>query len=351
MRDRPTGAEALLDRFPAVREHLDAATTGVPPLASIAAVGEAVDAWAQGRVDGPSYDAAVERSRTAFARLTGVPAEDVACGPQVSTFVALVAAALEPGAEVLVAEGDFTSLLFPLLAQEARGVRVRAVALERLVEAIDARTALVAVSAVQSADSRVLDLDALASAADHHGADVLLDATQAAGWVPVDAGRFAYVVAGAYKWLLAPRGTAFLAVRPAAAERLVPHTAGWYAAAAPWETCYGTPLRLPPTARRFEVSPSWIAWAGTAPSLELVAEAGAEAIGAYDRALAARLCAGLGLAHAGSAIVVVDRPGAAERLAAAGVRAAVRAGRVRLSCHLPASAADVDRAIDALAHP
>jgi selenocysteine lyase/cysteine desulfurase len=226
---------------------------------------------------------------------------------------------------------------------------VRAVPLERVAEAIDARTALVAVSAVQSADGRVTDLDALAAAADHHGADVLLDATQAAGWLPVDAARFAFVVAGAYKWLLSPRGTGFLAVRPDARERLSLDTAGWYAAAEPWASCYGAPLRVAPTAKRFDVSPAWTCWAGTAPSVELVAELGAEAIGAYDLALAARLRDGLGLPEAGSAIVVVDRPGAAERLAAAGVRASVRAGRVRLSCHLPGTAADVDRALEALA--
>jgi len=47
--------------------------------------------------------------------------------------------------------------------------------------------------------------------------------------------------------------------------------------------------------------------------------------------------------------VVTERPDAAARLAAAGVRAAVRAGRVRLSCHLTATAGDVDRALEALA--
>jgi selenocysteine lyase/cysteine desulfurase len=51
-----------------------------------------------------------------------------------------------------------------------------------------------------------------------------------------------------------------------------------------------------------------------------------------------------------SAIVVVDVPdGTAARLAAAGVAASVRAGRLRLSCHLHNDEADVDRALEALA--
>lgn len=150
----------------------------------------------------------------------------MACGGSVSVFAGLVAASLPAGAEVLVAAGDFTSVLFPFLAQQRRGVRVREVALEQIADAVDAATTLVAVSAAQSADGRVLDLDVLAGTADHHGADVFLDVTQAAGWMAIGAERFSYVCGGAYKWLLAPRGTAFLAVAPDAAERLTPHTAG-----------------------------------------------------------------------------------------------------------------------------
>jgi selenocysteine lyase/cysteine desulfurase len=344
----PDDIAAALDRFPPARGHLDAATSGIPPLAAVVAVRVAVEAWASGHLDGPGFDVDVDRARAAFARIVGAAPGSVACGANVSVFAGLVAASLPPGSEILVAEGDFTSLMFPMLVQGSRGVRVRQVPLTSVPEAIEARTALVAVSAVQSSDGRVLDLDALATAAEHHGADVFLDVTQAAGWLPFDAGRFAFVCAGAYKWLLAPRGAAFFAVHPDVVDRLLPHTAGWYAASEPWATCYGGPLRLPATAKRFDVSPAWVCWAGAAPALELVDELGAEAIGAYDRALAARLREGLGLRPSDSAIVVVGQSDAGPRLERAGVRASVRAGRVRLSCHLPATAADVDLAIDAL---
>ena len=46
--------------------------------------------------------------------------------------------------------------------------------------------------------------------------------------------------------------------------------------------------------------------------------------------------------------MTADSPGAAERLAAAGVRAAVRAGRVRLAFHLYSDERDVDLAVSAL---
>jgi selenocysteine lyase/cysteine desulfurase len=347
--DRPPDLTLVArECFPDVRGHLDAATAGVPPLAAVRATRAAIADWEQGRIDARRLDTDVERSREAFARILGVPSGEIACGSQVSVFAGLVAASVPPGGEILTAAGDFTSVLFPMLAQQARGVRVREVELSRLPEAVDARTALVAVSAVQSADGRIADLEGLAAAAGHHGAEVFLDVTQAAGWLPVDGGRFTYVCAGAYKWLLSPRGTALMRVAPAAVERIVPHTAGWYAAVDPWGACYGGPLRLPSSAKRFDVSPAWMCWAGTAPALELIDELGPQCIGAYDRELAHRLRAGLGLPPSPSAITTLEAPGAEQRLRAAGVRASVRAGRVRIACHLPATAEDVDRAVEAL---
>ena len=64
-------------------------------------------------------------ARESWARLHGVAEADVAIGPQVSPFVGIVAASLEPGSRVLCAEEDFTSVLFPWLAQDLRR-RVRA---------------------------------------------------------------------------------------------------------------------------------------------------------------------------------------------------------------------------------
>ena len=46
--------------------------------------------------------------------------------------------------------------------------------------------------------------------------------------------------------------------------------------------------------------------------------------------------------------MTVDVPGAQEKLAAAGIRAAVRAGRVRASFHVYSTEADVDMALAAL---
>jgi selenocysteine lyase/cysteine desulfurase len=276
-----------------------------------------------------------------------VPAADVAVSGQVSYFTGLVALALDRGARVVCAERDFTSVLWPFLVA---GARVDTVPLDAVAEAVDGDTAVVAVSAVQSIDGRVADLDAIAAAAAHHGALTCIDATQASGWLPLDAGRFDFVLASAYKWLLSPRGTSFMAVRPSAAERLRPHMAGWYAGDDPFDTNYDVPLRLAADASRFDLSPAWLSWVGAAPAIELLSEVGIEAIHAHDVGLANRFRAGLGMEPGDSAIVaLVGDDELVAGLRAADVVVTVREGFVRLSFHLWNTEVDVDRALEVAA--
>ncbi|MEH0841490.1 aminotransferase class V-fold PLP-dependent enzyme [Micromonospora sp. CPCC 205711] len=327
---------------------LNTASYGLPPDPVWTAVQEALADWRVGRTSWEVWGEATERSREAFAGLVGVAAADVAVGSTVSQLLAPVAAALPAGATVVVPEVEFTSNLFPWLVQEERGVRVRTVPLAGLLDAIDADTDLVAFSLVQSADGAIAPYAEIVAAARAHGALVAVDATQACGWLPFDAGLADVVAVGAYKWLMAPRGSAFAYLAPALRDRLQPDAAGWYAGKDPHSSYYGPPLRLADDARRFDISPAWFSWVGTAPALELVAEIGLPAIHDHDVALANRFLAGLGRPPGESAIVTVEVPGAQEKLARAGVRAAVRAGRVRASFHLYSTVDDVDLALDAL---
>lgn len=328
---------------------LDTASVGVPPRATVAAMADAMTTWATGHASAQDYDVSVATSRAAFARLVGVQPEWICVGSQVSVFAGLVAASLPRGARVVGAEGDFTSILFPFLAQADRDVEVELVPLDQIAEAIDGRTTLVTVSAVQSATGRLADLDAIEAAATAHGTRTFVDATQACGWLPVAAARFDYVACAAYKWLLSPRGSAFMAIRPERLDEISPHAAGWYAGEDVWSSIYGGPLRLAKDARRLDVSPAWLSWVGTAASLEVVEALGVEAIQAHDVRLANRLRGGLGLEAGPSAIVRLERPGAAERLLAAGLRVSSRAGAARVSFHLHNTEADADRALEALA--
>lgn len=345
-----TSITAAQLEFSPERIYLNTATYGLPPRRAFTALAAAAGEWRGGRTGFEGWDRSVGAARATYARLAGVHVDDVAIGPAASTFVGLVAAALPAGARVLCAEGDFTSVLFPFLAQEPRGVTVELVPPERIPEALGAEHDLVAVSAVQSATGRVADLDALVAAAAHHGARTLVDLTQGMGWLPLDCARLDYTVCAAYKWLLSPRGTAFFTVRPERRDELVPHAAGWYAGEDVPASYYGAPLRLAASARRFDVSPAWLNWVGAAEALALLEEVGIATVGAHDVALANRLRAGVGLPPGDSAIVSVGGlpADAAERLEAAGVMAAGRGGALRLSCHLYTTESDVDRALEVL---
>ncbi|GIG34714.1 aminotransferase class V-fold PLP-dependent enzyme [Cellulomonas pakistanensis] len=343
--------DALRDQFRPGPGHLDAATAGVAPTRMLAVLRDDLDRWGGGGLDVARYEDAVRRSRAGFASLVGVDASRVAIGAQVSAMAGTVAASLPDGAEVLCVEGDFSSVVFPFLAQGDR-LRVWHVPADDLASAIRPGTDWVAFSLAQSATGHVLDGEAVATAAAAAGARTLCDLTQAAGWLRVDAGRYDVTVTAAYKWLCAPRGTGFLTVRADAQDLLRPVHAGWYAGDDPWASCYGPEMWLAADARRFDVSPAWQAWLGAAESVGLFAAADAGAVERHALGLADALRTGLGLpGPTRSAIVTLPDPDGGRRaaLARAGCRVAGRAGRVRLAFHVWNDRADVDRALDALA--
>src|SRR3954468_197272 len=325
--------------------YLNTASYGLPPEPAWEALQAALADWRGGRVSWESWNMATEPARGQFARMAGADVADVVVGANVSGLVGLVAAGLPAGTRGVAAENEFTSLLFPFLAQ---GLDVSFVPLARLAEAIDASIDVVAVSAVQSSTGELAALDDIAAAARHHGALSVVDGTHAIGWLPLDATRFDAVACAAYKWLMSPRGTAFMVLDEALAERVVPVSAGWFAAEDVLGANFGGPLRLAENARRFDTSPAWFSWVGTAPTLELVNRIGVEQIHAHDLRLANRLREGLGLPPGDSAIVTAEVPGVEAAFARAGIQAAMRLGRLRASFHVYNTDEDVDRALTAL---
>ncbi|WP_406252264.1 aminotransferase class V-fold PLP-dependent enzyme [Streptomyces atratus] len=332
--------------------YLNTSTCGLLPRRTVAAVRRLAGAIAEGVTDGSGDFEVVEAARTGFARLAGVDTDRVAVGSSVSVHVGLIAASLPPGAEIVAPEGEFSSVVGPFAA---RGdLRMRYVPLDRLAEAVGPGTALVAFSSVQSADGRIADLKAVRAAAAAHGARTLLDATQSAGWLPLDAGEYDYTVTGGFKFLLCPRGASFLTVTEEAQQSLPPVFVGMSAAVDPWSSTYGPVERLSPTARRYDEPPAFLSYHGAERSLALLSEVGVGTIHTRATGLAARMRAGLaGLGHEAvpgeSAIVAVPGLGVREpELARAGVVVSNRAGSLRAAFHLYNTEADVDRVLDVL---
>lgn len=326
---------------------LNTASYGLPPRPAWDALQIALAEWRIGAVSWEGWDEATASSREAFARMVGVPSADVTVGAQVSQLIAPVAAAVPNGARVVVPDIEFTSNLFPWLAHQDR-LDVVTAPTGCLIDSIMAGCDVVAFSLVQSATGEVADYAQIVDAARGAGAMVVMDATQACGWLPFDASLADVVTVAAYKWLMSPRGTAFAYLSPTVRESMRPLAAGWYAGPEVHSTFYGPPLRLATDARRFDLSPAWFSWVGTAPALTVLEQIGIPAICDHDVTLANRFLAGLGQPPGNSAIVTIDLPGADTKLKAAGVRAAVRGGRLRASFHVYTTESDVDMALDAL---
>jgi selenocysteine lyase/cysteine desulfurase len=327
--------------------YLNTASYGLPPRPAVEAVERVIEEWRGGRTPWETWTQEVGVARERFARLVGCRPEEVATGATVSEFVGLVAASLPDGARVAVPEVEFTSNLFPWLVHAER-LDVVTVPLDGLADAVDEQTTLVAVSAVQSSNGRVADLAAIAEACRAHHARLFVDATQACGWLPLADHDYDFLVAHSYKWLLSPRGATFFVVRKERLDELKPLHASWWAGDDPYGAYYGPPLRLAGNARRFDTSPAWFSWVGAAPALEALERIGIERIHAHDVELANRFRAGMELEPADSAIVSVDVENGPEKLERAGIRAAVRAGGLRVSFHVYNTADDVDAALDAL---
>ncbi|MFD4642379.1 aminotransferase class V-fold PLP-dependent enzyme [Lentzea sp. NPDC058436] len=302
--------------------YLNTASIGVPPRHVADAVMASHERWRRGEDTSSTFNDAVETSREAFGRVVGVPAASVACGATVSQFVSLVAQSLPAGSKIYVDPGDFTSVTLPFVA-----------AGHRIVSTVD-ECDLVALSVVQSSDGRIADLEALEAS----GKPVLLDVSQAAGWMPLSLAWADFVVGVAYKWLMAPRGAAWMAVRPDRMDFLKPLAANWYSTG----ENYGTELVLRSDARRFDLSPTWSSHVGAAVALPWVASLDLESVRAHCVGLTDRLLTGLGLPPNGSAIVSIGMP------PVQGVVSSVRAGRTRYACHLYNTIEDVDRVLEAL---
>jgi len=326
--------------------YLNTASYGLPPRPAWDALQRVLEEWRHGRTSWEGWSEDTDRARATFARLVGSSAERVAIGATVSGLVGLVAASLPAGTRVIVPEIEFTSTLFPFMVQP--GLEVRTVPPAQLAEAIDERTGAVAFSAVQMSTGEVADLDAILAAAEAHDVLTLVDATQAAGWLPLEADRFDFLVAAGYKWLISPRGTAWMTVAPERLDAIVPSAAGWFAGDDVYDAYIGPPLRLAEGARRLDTSPAWFSYVGSLPALELLEAVGVEAIHEHNVRVANHFRARLDLPPSNSVIVSIPWPGDINALRAEGVQAAMPGGSLRLGFHLYNDEEDADRAVDVL---
>ncbi len=208
---------------------------------------------------------------------------------------------------------------------------------------------VVTASLVQSANGDLLDVDGLRTALAGAVTITVVDVTQAIGWKALDLGWVDVTAAAVYKWLLAPRGTAWMSLSDKVSALMTPHLANWYAGEEPWSSIYGLPLRLAEDGRRFDTSPAWFGAFGAGLTMPWLASLDRGAVEAHCLGLATRLRTEFELAPLNSAIVSLPFADAAEKLKRAGIRASVRAGAVRVGFHLYNTDHDLQQLLDAMA--
>jgi len=158
---------------------------------------------------------------------------------------------------------------------------------DALIEAIDESTAVVAVSYVQFSTGTRSDVYRLREATRKVGAYLVVDVTQAAGAVPIDAKGWEadIVVSSGYKWLGGQGGIGLAVVAPVFLKK-TPPAPGWMGAPDPFDM-QATKLPLANDARRFTQSTmSYMTMAGLTVSLGELLTMGAGNIEAHAQSLA-----------------------------------------------------------------
>ncbi|WP_298346906.1 aminotransferase class V-fold PLP-dependent enzyme [Ferrimicrobium sp.] len=345
-----TDEQEFTEYFEHQRGFLDTASIGLLPKATAASLHIAIDNWATGKARWfDDWLGKTDIARSLFAKMVGADEQLVATGPSTSVMVALIANALPAGARVLAPAIEFTSNLYPYLVQADRGIEIITVGEDDLIDAIDHSVTLVAVSAVQSASGHVTDLEALKQRAKRTGAMVAVDATQATGWLPLSIDGLDAIVSSGYKWLLSPRGTAYLALSQRLGAMIKPLYANWYAGDNIANSYYGTQLHLAKSERRLDPSPAWLSWIGAAESLALIDHLGITAIYDHDIALTTEFLTRLDqpLPERASAIASLKLVKPIDPTSLP-ITVSMRSGRLRISFHLYNTADDVELAVKVL---
>ena len=250
-------ADSVRARFPRLASSTFLNAAGGTPLGSFAEDGiqRYLDFIRLGPAEGRGdyVGTVMDGVRGRFARLIGATAGEVGligCTKAGEQLVLDGLPALRRGGNVVTNDLHFSGSLHNYDGLRRAGLDVRVVradpdfivSAERMAEAMDENTALVAVSLVSNVNGHREPMTELARLAHDRGAIVFADIIQAVGAVPIDveASGIDVAAASSYKWLYGIHGAGFLYVRQALQgslllpDRLFPgHVRRRYA---PWST-------------------------------------------------------------------------------------------------------------------
>jgi len=178
-----------------------------------------------------------------IAPLIGAGPGEIAMLPNVTIAQTAVLSSLEytsPRDTIVMTDLDFPSVRYVYDGLATRlGARINVVPsddgisidTQRLLDAIDERTRLVAISHVLFRSAYIMDVEAICRRARELGALVSLDAFHSVGVIPVDVKQLGvdFLSGGVLKWLCGGPGGAFLYASPEVSRTLEPSFTGWQA--------------------------------------------------------------------------------------------------------------------------
>ena len=202
-----------------------------------------VRAWAKGWWEMPV------KVGDEIAPLIGAGVGEIVMMPNVTMAQASVLSALDytaPRNRIVMTALDFPSVSYVYSSLATRlGAEIVVVPAaadglgvdtQQLLDAIDSRTRLVAISHVLFRSAYIVDVAAVCRKAREVGALVSLDSFHAVGVIPVDVREIGcdFLTGGVLKWLCGGPGGCFLYVSPDIRNRLSPSLTGWQAHARPF---------------------------------------------------------------------------------------------------------------------
>lgn len=183
------------------------------------------------------YTEIEKETRKYAAVLLGADEEEIAFVSSTSMGLSLVASGLswEKGDNIVVADGDFPTNIYPWLNLGNKGVQTKfiprykdgAVTDEDVKNIVDSNTRLVSLSSVNFVTGFKIDIASIGEYLHQRGILFCIDAVQSLGAAPIDIKYVDFLASGAYKWLLGPMGTGIFFVKRKHFKKLHPVLAGW----------------------------------------------------------------------------------------------------------------------------
>ena len=209
----------------------------------------------------------------------------------------------QKGENIVSTSSSFPSTVYPWSrVAKSTGAQIRLAkskngysSINAISSLIDQNTSVVCISHTEFSNGHTYDLYVLAELAHKKDAILVVDATQSAGAIPIDVekDKIDVLVTGAYKWLCAPFGSAFMYIRHNLAKKLNPGLVGFRSHKNMWDLD-ATRLRYNDDVSKYEFSTlAFGCILGLSESLKYLNTIGIDKIYKYNLFLTDHLIEGL----------------------------------------------------------